>query len=76
MERTLDMSIEDGPGALVENLRSMGFTPLTHPNLVRDMRRAFMEALTASGFGLEDQISVMFRFDENGVTGAEVTKRS
>lgn len=74
-DRTLDLPIEEGPQVLVDHLRSMGFTPLTHPNIVRDMMRVFKEAVSAAGVRLEDQISVRFTFDADGVTGAVVTRK-
>lgn len=60
---------------LVGELRNLGFTPETHPDLAKDMARRFRETVAAGGYSLEDQISVTFEFDTNGLTGVKIKKR-
>ena len=70
----LDMPIEDVPRALVDHLYDMGFTPETHPHLLRDMLRMFKEETATAGLREEDKISVRFSFDADGCTGVEIRK--
>ncbi len=55
-------------------LRALGFTPRTHPNIVKDMQRAFNEASVHSEISLEDKISVRFRFAPDDSVTAEIEK--
>lgn len=70
----LDVTPEDAPSELIDQLRKLGFTPETHPYLIRDMQRALKEATAAAGVSMEDTLSVRFSFDRDGCTGAKVTK--
>lgn len=62
------------PGDLINVLMQHGFTPEAHPNIIRDMAREFKTAAAHAGVTMEDKLSCRFMFDENGVTGAVVTR--
>ena len=59
---------------LLRELRRLGFTPETHPNLVKDMQRAFKEASAHSGISMGDRVSVRFRFAPDDSVTAEIEK--
>jgi hypothetical protein len=60
---------------LLTAIKGLGFTPATHPNLLKDMIRSFKEVSARDNISLEDQISVLFSFDEDGLTGLAITRK-
>jgi len=71
----LDPTNPDPSRVLVDWLLSRGYTPETHPHLLRDMERMFKEASAAANVTMDERISCLFTFDETGVTGAEITRK-
>lgn len=67
--------IDHNARALVEGLRAMGFTPQTHPNLVKDMTRVFKEASAAAGIEMDEPIRCRFTFTEDGTPSVEITRK-
>jgi len=71
----LDPTDPDPSRQLVDHLYAMGFTPETHPYLLRDMTRMFKEASAAANVTMDERISCRFTFDETGVTDVKITRK-
>jgi len=75
MDHRLDPTDPNPPRQLVDHLYAMGFTPETHPHLLRDMTRMFKEATAAANVTMDERISCLFTFDKDGLTGVEITRK-
>lgn len=71
----MEMSAESPAEELLDALLLMGFTPTSHPDLVKDMQRAFKEASAhTDGITEDDPIGCKFTFDEDGTVACTIRK--
>jgi hypothetical protein len=68
------MMINDEARKLIDSLAQLGFTPETHPNILKDMRRALKEAGAREGVDMETPLSWRFHFADDGSVTVEILK--
>lgn len=72
----LAMSVNGSPEELFDSLIEMGFTPWTHPTLIKDMHRGFQEAAAHTDIDLDEPVSVRFLFDDHGLTEVKIERKN
>lgn len=72
----LTMDAEDSAESMLDALMELGFNPVDHPDLIKNMHRAFNEEAARTGISLDEPVSTCFVFTEDGSVTVKIERKS